>query len=997
MHRWSGWRAHIFRLVIVNIAVGVIWVFCFPQYWLPSAVAADNWYDNAWRARVPLIINHTQVVDGPHANFPVLITLTSNTLSAAQSDGDDFLFTAEDGVTKLDYEIEAWNNVTHTLSAWVKVPVLNSLNDTNIYLYLGNPQASSGANSAAVWSENFQLVQHMNAANNFFDASGNGNNGTARGGLSVESGKAAQAVHFDGVDDMGNIPSSASLNMTDAVTVSFWMKNDTAPALYDGIMGKPNDYWTDSFGFYFGSPEKLQFFVNDWAANTAFATVNPTSWNYVVGVYDGTTVQMYSNGVEGTSDAYSGPLTINDKPFSIGRLSSNDYNIDGLIDEVRVANSARSPGWIVTEFNNQNQPESFVAMGNIEEQDESGHFVVTGPNSFTAGVPQNITLTAKNSSDTVKSSYDGDKTIIFSGADMAVRGNIPTCTDKNNNAIALGQSTNIHFVAGVGTCRLSLFHAGNYSIDAADGAFNSEADAQYDLDIAVAPAALGDLSVSHLESVQSGEALTLVIAAQDAYGNFLQEMPEAVTLSVDKGTILPDSVESSTFFAGVATTTVVMSVPTSSQVMLSARSGVVVAPTTSVYVNVPPIESSNSSGGGVHYVVGPAISEPFLNPNFVVPLLPTSTLPQPALPTSSVTPLPISPLPQSTLPRTIVSSTSPKPTTIPQPISSSQVRNPSRALVQPKAPVSVAISPKVSSLSSLTLASTALSLQSDRDVKVFSQWAGAVKQAQHSGLAAMPTLSMTVNNLLATDFIPLSAMTSEQKRKIPTQVLFATMSDRPKDLPVLAVKSGAQVRRELRVGVPGDIDIAVKPNASVSAIKGYILTSAEDLGRSEIAGHTLDFEDADKDGIYVAKIPSQQVRDKVEVMTVFEYSDSVKNNETISLQLRVSGGQVLDNEHKPVENAFVTLYRYNEQKNVYERWVAEDYGQSNPVLTDSGGFYLFSTPTGTYKLVVKHDNFSEQVQEKIEIRNRQDINVNVSLTSIPPIKQNWWQKIKSWF
>ena len=52
-----------------------------------------------------------------------------------KSDGTDILFTAADGLTKLNHEIETYNAATGQLSAWVQIPTLSAPADTVIYVY----------------------------------------------------------------------------------------------------------------------------------------------------------------------------------------------------------------------------------------------------------------------------------------------------------------------------------------------------------------------------------------------------------------------------------------------------------------------------------------------------------------------------------------------------------------------------------------------------------------------------------------------------------------------------------------------------------------------------------------------------------------------------------------------------------------------------------------------------------------------------------------------
>ncbi len=66
---------------------------------------------------------------------------------------------------------------------------------------------------------------------NVYDATGYGNDGTLASSTDSsdedptwETGKVGGALEFDGVDDYVKIPDSASLDITGAITIEFWVK-----------------------------------------------------------------------------------------------------------------------------------------------------------------------------------------------------------------------------------------------------------------------------------------------------------------------------------------------------------------------------------------------------------------------------------------------------------------------------------------------------------------------------------------------------------------------------------------------------------------------------------------------------------------------------------------------------------------------------------------------------------------------------------------------------
>ena len=85
------------------------------------------WHDDGWGYRKKITIESSEV-DADLTDYPALITWAtdSNLSAAALSSGDDIMFTADDGATKLSHEIELYTTGTGKLVAWVKIPSLSS-------------------------------------------------------------------------------------------------------------------------------------------------------------------------------------------------------------------------------------------------------------------------------------------------------------------------------------------------------------------------------------------------------------------------------------------------------------------------------------------------------------------------------------------------------------------------------------------------------------------------------------------------------------------------------------------------------------------------------------------------------------------------------------------------------------------------------------------------------------------------------------------------------
>jgi hypothetical protein len=89
----------------------------------------------------------------------------------------------------------------------------------------------------------------------------------------------------------------------------------------------------------------MQFYTwnDDLFVNTGLAA---EGWFHVAATYDGSTLHGFINGVEKGSHTFTAPLATTETPINIGRSLRTMAHFDGLIDEVRIWNVARTPAQI---------------------------------------------------------------------------------------------------------------------------------------------------------------------------------------------------------------------------------------------------------------------------------------------------------------------------------------------------------------------------------------------------------------------------------------------------------------------------------------------------------------------------------------------------------------------------------------------------------------------------------------------------------------------------
>jgi hypothetical protein len=91
--------------------------------------------------------------------------------------------------------------------------------------------------------------------------------------------------------------------------------------------------------------------------------LNPGTWYYVAGTWNGSTVTIYVNGASNGSASRTGTIGTDTRALYIGGRTGAVDIFDGVLDEVRISNTARSAQWTQTEYNNQNSPSTFCLMG----------------------------------------------------------------------------------------------------------------------------------------------------------------------------------------------------------------------------------------------------------------------------------------------------------------------------------------------------------------------------------------------------------------------------------------------------------------------------------------------------------------------------------------------------------------------------------------------------------------------------------------------------------
>ncbi|HUY69531.1 MAG TPA: LamG domain-containing protein [Candidatus Tyrphobacter sp.] len=187
-----------------------------------------------------------------------------------------------------------------------------------------------------------------------YDASGNGNNGTAHG-TAIVAGKLGNARSFNGSSDYIGTQSGGGLYP--AMTTALWFKTTSASGTHDLFSFLQGTCGSDVFQLTPTSFLGLYCFSDgsDALASTN-QTVNDGNWHFATLTYDGSHVKIYIDGLlAGTSGLASGKSiqvsADGGAYFFIGSYLGGGGFFPGTIDDVRVYNRALTASEIQNLYN----------------------------------------------------------------------------------------------------------------------------------------------------------------------------------------------------------------------------------------------------------------------------------------------------------------------------------------------------------------------------------------------------------------------------------------------------------------------------------------------------------------------------------------------------------------------------------------------------------------------------------------------------------------------
>jgi hypothetical protein len=332
--------------------------------------------------------------------YPLAVLLDKSRFdfNQARADGADIRFFDSAGKA-LPHAIDTWDKGSGSAAVWVLLDLVKgNSKDQTIVMKWGNSSASNISDSKAVFKkqDGFVGVWHLDEDGNtgldgYRDASDHEAHGTGVGmipGSRVDA-RIGKGVHLDNPKGQETArwirvsgEKAAQFNPGPPITVSIWALGHSYPIRsYETMIAKGDTSWTLQRVQYGpgGGAQKIagqgyQTCVRTpkyhlCAYNFAGQGLVTQQWLHFMIVFEEPSMKLYINGELNASES-AGPWEKGAHDLGIGNQTQHlggRRQWDGILDEARVMQAARTAGWAKLDYESQRESPTLVKFGQIQK------------------------------------------------------------------------------------------------------------------------------------------------------------------------------------------------------------------------------------------------------------------------------------------------------------------------------------------------------------------------------------------------------------------------------------------------------------------------------------------------------------------------------------------------------------------------------------------------------------------------------------------------------
>ena len=332
--------------------------------------------------------------------YPLAVLLDKSRFDfdQARADGADIRFFDSEGKV-LPHAVELWDKASGSAAVWVLLDLVKgNSKDQTIVMKWGHSSAPNISDSKAVFKrqDGFVGAWHLDedgntAPDGYKDASDHGAHGTGVGmipGSRVDA-RIGKGVHLDNPKGQETArwirvtgEKAAEFNPGPPITVSLWALGYSYPIRsYETMIAKGDTSWTLQRVQYGpgGGAQKIggqgyQTCVRTpkyhlCAYNFAGQALVTQKWLHFMVVFEEPGMKLYINGELNASES-AGPWEKGAHDLGIGNQTQHlagRRQWDGILDEARVIQGARTAGWAKLDYASQRESPTLVRFGDVQK------------------------------------------------------------------------------------------------------------------------------------------------------------------------------------------------------------------------------------------------------------------------------------------------------------------------------------------------------------------------------------------------------------------------------------------------------------------------------------------------------------------------------------------------------------------------------------------------------------------------------------------------------
>jgi biopolymer transport protein ExbB len=351
---------------------------------------ALSWWNDDWPSRKQITLDASVTgadIRDSVADFPLLVRLHTGNFgyfAELAENGRDIRFMTDDK-TPLKYHVEKFDPINEMALVWVKVPrVQGGASTDSVWMYYGNGEAAEGGDPHGTYDVDQALVFHFDDRNPVpADATAYGNNAVRSVAATEPAGWIGAAARFAATGTIEVNPSpSLQLDPAKGWTFSAWLKIDQPqPEAYVFRAAEG----ANALDLLVREATVVARYVRDGkAVETSPAPVQQSGqWRHVAVVLRADKLELYLDGNR-AGEVAAAAAAMN-PALTLGGGASGGF-LAGLLDEVQISNSARSPEWIKLSARSQSLDFSVANFGQDESRQGAG-----GTSSF-GTIVRNVTV-----------------------------------------------------------------------------------------------------------------------------------------------------------------------------------------------------------------------------------------------------------------------------------------------------------------------------------------------------------------------------------------------------------------------------------------------------------------------------------------------------------------------------------------------------------------------------------------------------------------------------